>query len=319
MAGRPRNEATVHLTRRGVCAAMASWCVAPAALAQSEPVIDVTRNLVTRVAAQVRINGQGPFRFVIDTGAQRTAIADTVAAALALPLAPTVMIHGITSGRLSGAARIARLTLVNETFRDINAPVLPLEQLGAHGLIGLDVLSRFRLGFDIAGRRVTLSRPDGVRLSHGQTQYTATNITRRPTKTLHQRQGQLLLTDTLVDDVAVTAFIDSGAQHSIGNRALQSAIRQRATGGALAAAPILIYGVTGESLKADSGMLRSLRLGRQRLSQAPVLFTDLHCFNYLGLNDSPALLVGADLIGRFRTVTVDFPAATIDFDRPFRV
>ena len=44
-------------------------------------------NLFTRIAAEVTINGQGPLSFVIDTGAGSTAVADTVAARLALPAA----------------------------------------------------------------------------------------------------------------------------------------------------------------------------------------------------------------------------------------
>lgn len=297
---------------------MVSLCLPSLASAQSDTSIVTTRNSFTRVAAEVRINGHGPFRFVIDTGAQRSAVADTVVAALELPAAPQVMIHGITAATLNATARIARLTLVNETFRDINAPVLPIDQLGAHGLIGLDVLARFRLGFDTVGRRVTLSQPGGVRLSHGRMEDTGPGIRRRPSKHIRQRLGHLLMTDTLAEDVPVAAFIDTGAQSSIGNRALQRAIGTRATGDPMQTVPILIYGVTGESLLAHSGTLRSLRLGRQRLNQTPLLFADLHCFDFLELNESPALLVGADLIGRFRSVTLDFPAATIDFDRPLR-
>jgi gag-polyprotein putative aspartyl protease/Aspartyl protease len=306
------------MTRRGLGAAMASLCVPSPASGQSDTSINTTRNSFTRVAAEVHLNGQGPFRFVIDTGAQRSAVADTVAAALELPSAPQVMIHGITAATLNATARIARLTLVDETFRDINAPILSLQQLGAHGLIGLDILARFKLGFDTVGRRVTLSQPGGVRLPHGVTGNTGTSIRRRPSRSVRQRLGQLLLTDTLAQDVPVAAFIDTGAQHSIGNRALQKAIGIQATGDPMQTVPILIYGVTGESLLAHTGMLRSLRLGRHQLNQVPLLFADLHCFDFLELNESPALLVGADLIGRFRSVTLDFPAATIDFDRPIR-
>ena len=297
---------------------MASLCVPSLAFTQSDTSIDTTRNLFTRVAALVRINGQGPFRFVIDTGAQRSAVADTVASALALPTASSVMIHGITEATINATARVTRLSLVNETFRNINAPVLPIEQLGAHGLIGLDVLARFRLGFDTVGRRVTLSQPGGVRISQGLMEDTIPGTRRRPTKSTRQRMGHLLMTDTLADGVPVTAFIDTGAQHSIGNRALQTAIGVRAKGDPLQALPVLIYGVTGGSIVAQSGTLKSLRLGRQRLNDTPLLFADLHCFDFLELSDNPALLVGADLIGRFRSVTLDFPAATIEFGMPLR-
>ena len=44
-----------------------------------------------------------------------------------------------------------------------------------------------------------------------------------------------------------------------------------------------------------------------------MLFADLHCFQTLGLSSRPALLIGADLLGRFREVTLDFPADTVTF------
>ena len=50
-----------------------------------------------------------------------------------------------------------------------------------------------------------------------------------------------------------------------------------------------------------------------RLGATPMLFADLHCFQTLGLSDRPALLIGADLLGRFREVTLDFPADTVTF------
>lgn len=297
---------------------MASLCVPSLAFTQSDTSIDTTRNLFTRVAALVRINGQGPFRFVIDTGAQRSAVADTVASALALPAGPSVMIHGITSATLNSTAQVARLALANETFRNIQAPVLPLEQLGAHGLIGLDVLARFRVGFDTVGRRVTLMKPGGFRVVEGSAQIAGSNIRRRPSKSIRQRLGQLLLTDTLAENVPVAAFIDTGAQYSIGNLALQRSIGAPTAGLATRPLSIRVYGVTGESLLADAGALRSLRLGRNRLGFTPMLFADLHCFDFLDLSTGPAILIGGDLISRFRSVTLDFPAATIDFDRPLR-
>ncbi len=245
MAGRPRKEATDHLTRRGVGAAIASLCVPSLAFTQSDTSIDTTLNLFTRVAALVRINGQGPFRFVIDTGAQRSAVADTVVSALALPAAPSVMIHGITSATLNSTAQVARLALANETFRNIQAPVLPLEQLGAHGLIGLDVLARFRVGFDTVGRRVTLVKPGGFRVVEGSAQIAGSNIRRRPSKSIRQRLGQLLLADTLAENVPVAAFIDTGAQYSIGNLALQRSIGAPTAGLATRPLSIRVYGVTG--------------------------------------------------------------------------
>ncbi|MBX9461226.1 MAG: hypothetical protein KL785_09190 [Brevundimonas sp.] len=75
-----------------------------------------------------------------------------------------------------------------------------------------------------------------------------------------------------------------------------------------------ILGVTGQSLSAELAQIDDLRIGGSRLGATPMLFADLHCFRILGLMDRPALLIGADLLGRFREVILDFPADTVTFN-----
>src|SRR5690606_32074176 len=108
--------------------------------------------------------------------------------------------------------------------------------------------------------------------------------------------------------------IDSGAQYSIGNQALRRAVLARARNGGRLARPIPLYGVTGQSLSADLLQVDDLRLGGKRLGPTPLLFADLHCFAAMGLDGEPTLLVGADLLGRFRKVTIDFRRAVISLD-----
>ena len=44
---------------------------------------------------EVLINGQGPFRFVVDTGAGRSVLTPAIVEKLALPPGPDMIIHGI--------------------------------------------------------------------------------------------------------------------------------------------------------------------------------------------------------------------------------
>ena len=143
---------------------------------------------------------------------------------------------------------------------------------------------------------------------------TGTRLQRNGVRSVRGRFGQLLLTQTLVDGVETAAFIDSGAQYSVGNEALRRAITTRRANGPRMGRQILLYGVTGQSLPADIARVDDIRLGRSRLGPTPLLFADLHCFRTLELADRPALLVGADLLGRFRQVTLDFPGNTVAFE-----
>lgn len=276
--------------------------------------ISLLANLFTRVGAGVTINGAGPFTFVIDTGAGVTSISDTVARRLALPPMEPLIVHGITAATRTESVRADRLLLSGLVFRNLRCPVLPADQLGADGLLGLDVLGRFRLGFDVERRAASLSMR-GIRIIMGGADMdTGSRIRRDGVRSVRGRFGQLILTQTLVDGVPTAAFIDSGAQYSIGNEALRRAIVTRQADTPRSARQVLLYGVTGQNLVADLARVGDIRLGRSRLGPTPLLFADLHCFNTLELADRPALLVGADLLGRFRQVTLDFPNGTVDFD-----
>jgi hypothetical protein len=262
----------------------------------------------------VALNGRGPFTFVIDTGAGATSIADTVAAQLSLPPLQPMLVHGITTASVTPSVEVDRLVLSGLGFRGLRCPILPRDQLGADGLLGLDVLGKFRLSFDVTRRSASLS-VRGVRIiTGGGTMSTGTRISRDGIRSSRGRFGQLILTQVVVEDQPVAAFIDSGAQYSIGNLALRRAIAARRRDGGRLSRTIPLYGVTGQSLQAELARVDDLKLGNSRLGGTPLLFADLHCFETLGLSGRPALLVGADLLGRFRNVTLDFPSGRVTFD-----
>lgn len=287
---------------------------APAQAPDEPAAIPLLANLFTRVAASVTINDHGPFTFVIDTGAGRTSIADTLAGRLRLPVMEPVTVHGITAATRTDSVHVNRIFLSGLGFRDLRCPILPADQLGADGLLGLDVLGRYRLGFNVDRRSATLNGRGARILMGGADMNTGTRLQRNGVRSVRGRFGQLLLTRTLVDGVETAAFIDSGAQYSIGNEALRQAITTRRANVPRPYRQILLYGVTGQSLPADIARVEDIRLGWSRLGQTPLLFADLHCFRTLELADRPALLVGADLLGRFRRVTLDFPGNTIAFE-----
>lgn len=315
----PRPDRRLLLTGLGALAAFGSPALAQTAEQDPAPPeglapIPLLANLFTRVGAAVTINGYGPYTFVIDTGAGTTAIADTVAEQLQLPARDPLIVHGITAATQTGSVGVERLLLGGLGFRNLRCPVLPRDQLAADGLLGLDVLGRFRLGFDVVRRSATLSTR-GVRvITGGAAMTTGTRIRRESLRSVRGRFGQLILTETLVDGVPTVAFVDSGAQYSIGNNALRQAVAARRPDGARFSRQIQLYGVTGQSLSADLARVDELRLGRSRLGATPLLFADLHCFRTLELADRPALLIGADLLGRFREVTLDFPGNTVSFE-----
>ncbi|MCZ4106895.1 pepsin/retropepsin-like aspartic protease family protein [Brevundimonas diminuta] len=261
-------------------------------------------NLLTRIGVEVDLDGRKAL-FVIDTGAERSAVSDRLAQALDLPPGPPVLVHGITTAQMTPTVRLPHLAFSERRFADLVLPVFPYGLLGADGLLGLDVLSRFRLTLDLRRRRVMIaaSGADVVLrgLSFGGR---ASRVGLDITDVRSGRFSQLILTQVAADGVPAVAFIDSGAQYSIGNRALMRALDSRL--GRVERPLVRVYGVIGQSLLVRSGELADLRLARRDLGPTPLLFGDLHAFRILNLIDRPALLLGADVLTRFSQVTLDY-------------
>lgn len=270
---------------------------------QSEtPAVPLYSNLFTRLAAQVEL-GRRKSLFVLDTGAESTAISDRLASQLQLPSGPDVMVHSINASTLVPSVLLPRMRVQSETFENIVAPVFAQEELGAEGLLGLNHLQAFNLLLDIRNRRATLNpnQTQGLRYETGGSEL-ATRIQRRMSTVPSHMKGGLLFMDIGVGNAQVTAFLDTGSQYSVGNEHLLKALgvieRQLQT--------VMVHSVNGVTILGRSGPTADILLGRKRVPQAALLFSDLHIFNVLGLTEGPALIIGADLLSRFDKVRIDY-------------
>jgi len=117
-----------------------------------------------------------------------------------------------------------------------------------------------------------------------------------------------------VAGVRVVAFLDSGAQDTIGNMALRQLAIVRYPTIPWRQTPIL--SVTGQTLPAELADLPALRIGGMHLPFWPVAFADLHVFEMWSLIDRPALLIGVDILTRFQTVCLDFVRDEVRFRLP---
>ena len=293
----------------GLLATGSGFQAAPVAAPPVDPVTALSINLLTRMSIAVRIEARRSAMFVIDTGAERTVVSTELARAMALPPGPRTLVHGVTSDTVVDTVLIQMLEFGRQRFEQILAPVFPRADLGSDGLIGLDALGRFELLIDFVDNSVLLRPNDGEFISFNRGEAAAGRLGRTPARATKGRFGQLLL-PTEIEGVTVDAFVDSGAQYSIGNRALQSRIGRDGARGPTLPTPIIV-GVGGVPLQAEAQTASSLRIARRSLGPTPLLFSDLHVFSALGLQDRPALLLGADILTRFETVALDYARARI--------
>ncbi|PAX07253.1 retroviral-like aspartic protease family protein [Sphingomonas lenta] len=258
------------------------------------------RKLRTRMTVPVTVNGRGPFRFVVDSGADTSVIGRTVAQALALPAGTPVTLHGMTASGSVDRVLVDRLGLGGSGFSDLHLPVLQDRDLGAEGMLGIDTLVEQRLMLDFEKRTISVEdarRP--VRRMDGDIVVVA-----------RRRRGQLILTEASVNGRRVDAVIDTGSEITIGNLALRDRLRRRYADKMV---KVAVTGVTGVTADLELVRVAELRLGPIHLRDVLVAFADVPPFGVFDLRDEPALLLGTDLMEQFRRVSLDFRARRVRF------
>ncbi len=253
-----------------------------------------------RLTIPVTIGGAGPFNFMIDTGSQATAVTHQIDQGLALPRLGIATVVGMASRRQVEVVEVNDLVVGSHTLHNITAPVLNRIHLGADGIIGLDSLQDFRVLIDF--RKDTIALED-VTKKHSRAGFEIIVKAR-------QKLGQLLITDAIVEGVKATVIIDTGAQASLGNVALQERIRARR------AQEVTTMDVNGVTMKGDLANVRSLEIGGLALKDVPLTFADAPAFEALGLKDKPVLSLGMQHLKIFDRVAIDFANQRILFDVP---
>jgi predicted aspartyl protease len=261
--------------------------------------IDVFR----RMTAPVFLDGQGPFPFVVDTGANQSVMSQELAARLNLPKGPPQLLHSIAGAQITDTARVDRLRVGGVERADALLSVLPGAALGGPGLLGVNQLNDQRLTLDFGNQRL-LFQP-------------SLRTWRDPEDTVlpaHLRAGQLTLVNAEMLGVDVVAFLDTGAQSTVGNSALKAYAQVRIPQSYWTLSPII--SVTGETIQGERAVLPSFKVGKLRINEMPVVFADLHTFRIWNLIDRPAILLGIDILSQFQTVALDYPRSEVRLHLP---
>ena len=248
-----------------------------------------------RMTVPVSIDGKGPYRFIIDTGAERTVIATELANHLQLGAAGHARVHSMTEVSDIATVMIPGLKVGQRQVGAIRAPALLRQNLGAEGMLGVDSLQKQRVSFDFARHAMTV-----VNTSTREEHWASDAII----VTGKSRFGHLVLVDASLDGEKVWVIVDTGAQVTVGNRVLRQRLERRHRLGPLQ--PLEMLSVTGGHITAEQGLARLIRLGNAEIHDLPIAFAEVHPFKQLGLSDRPAILLGMDALKLFERVSVDF-------------
>jgi predicted aspartyl protease len=111
------------------------------------------------IVVNATLDGKGPFRFVLDTGATRHAITPQVAKELGLKVESGARIDaGLKTMASAGVARVARVEIGGCTLADQVFFVAPLPaSFPFQGFLGAEVFRRFAVAVDFRRNQLTLT------------------------------------------------------------------------------------------------------------------------------------------------------------------
>ena len=263
---------------------------------------DVPIEIAASGHATVPVQGSfGVRQFVIDTGAEGSAVYADFADSAGLVAAGSASLQGQTGTAEVPIMRIAELTLDGVRKAPIDAVKLPrrVDGVPLAGIVGLDVFGDRTVDFDLPRSRVALL-PPGAR---------PTGLSGKPTLAT-PTTGDLLTVPVTIGSVTATAVIDTGARKTRINWALGRLLK---VDPARLAKGDTIQGATNTAFETGATRISGVRLGNRSLAEAPVLVADLPAFDAFGVADRPAIILGLDWLAETRMV-IDFPARLVWFE-----
>jgi hypothetical protein len=270
------------------------------ALADPEPLFAAPTRLdrIGRVMTHVKVNGKGPFRFVIDTGASRSTLAPHLARALNLTpsVGRNVMLNGVTGAAEVTTVAVDSLEIGALRFDKQDLPVIFTSIMGnADGILGVAGFQDQRIDVDFKRDRVSVMESNGRRPHYSM-------VTARATR----NTNGLMIVDVRVGrHIRAKAVIDTGAERTLGNLALQNAMNKNRRK-KREVVQAMVHGATPDITDGDVQEIKEATIGDMTLSNLEVIFADFHVFKLWGLDQEPAMLIGMDMLGVLERLVIDY-------------
>ncbi len=258
-----------------------------------------------RMTVAVSVIGSGPYRFLVDTGSERTIISRELAQKLRLESGRSAILHSVMGASDVKTVFIPHLKVSGNVISVVDAPALGASNIGADGMLGIDSLRSQRVLFDFKAKTMSIT-PSNVPLERldGET------IVVRA----RSRNGRLIFTEAKIGGRKVSVIVDTGSEVTIANLALHRMMSKR--GVDTLRDTVMIESVTGEKMEAKVTRLPVLELGGIQLKDLAIAFADAHIFRQLELEDKPALLLGMNAMKAFDRISIDFAAKKVRFVLP---
>ena len=262
---------------------------------------------IGRVVAPVIIDGKGPFRLVVDTGASHSTFSPKLVAALGL--APSfdapLLLNGVTGVAQVPTVSVERMQAGDMVIKNAQVPVvLSSIMADADGILGVAGLRNQRILVDFRRDRIVITR--------SMYSIDTAGFLRIPGRKV---AGGLLMVDALVGGVKARAVIDTGAERTLGNAALRDALRNRERGrGGPRWASTEVYGATTDVANGEASVAPPIKLGSAVIKGTEVVYGDFHIFKVWDLESRPAALIGMDVLGTVGAIVLDYSRRELFLD-----
>lgn len=253
------------------------------------------RDQIGRIWAPVMINGHGPFRLVLDTGASHSAVTELVALALGIPTdkAPPVILRGVTGFATVPTIHVNTLTVGDLAVDSPMLPIVPDALGGAQGILGSEGL---------AGKRIFIDfRHDKISITYSRNERSPHDFVDIP---FHALRDTLVVISARIGDVPTKAIIDTGGQTTIANLALRKALARSSW--LSKGKPDQIIGATKDVQDGEVLPMPAIEIGSIQIRDNGVTFADMYIFKQWKLLNEPAILIGMDALGLLDTLVIDY-------------
>ena len=255
-----------------------------------------------RAVALISINGQGPFRFIIDTGANRSVLSKALATRLGLAPSGEGVVHSIIGAEPAMLVNVESLSFGALHLSRGDTPVLDGPMLAdEHGLLGVDGMAGRLLHVDFTKNCVEIYENAAQMPMQGWLSVPA-----------RMRFGTMLAVQGEIQGVKVNVLIDTGSDISLANEHFRDALR------GVAARTIEYHGghafTFGRPIVLEQTVWTpNLRLGHTFVESVNAYIGDFHIFDVWGLQNEPTLLIGMDVLARSREMAIDYEHGVVHF------
>jgi predicted aspartyl protease len=286
----------------------ATWMAAPARAC--EPLVPdaaraagaITKDLAGRAVARISVNGQGPFRFIVDTGANRSVLSQALATRLGLAPSGEGVVHSIDSATPTKLVNVDSLSFGTLRLSSGDTPVLDGPMLAdEHGLLGVDGMAGRMLHVDFTKQCVEIYENPAQMPMQGWLSVPA-----------RMRFGTMLTVQGVIQGVNVNVLIDTGSDLSLANEKFREALRGVAT------RSIEYKGDFAFTFGRPVVLERSvwtprLNLGDTFVDDVIAYIGNFHIFDVWGLQEEPTLLIGVDVLARSGEMAIDYERGVVHF------